>query len=496
MFYNMYIQMNFKHTLKHKNDDFWRCLFNANSIAVIGAKAAMGTWGYDAIKAATDAVKANPKRKAYPVNPNETEIMGLKVYKNVADIPAPVEMAIIVVPAGAVPQVFRDCAAKGVKSAVVISAGFGEVDNNGAKLQDEINQIAREGGIRFIGPNCTGHADFHTRVGSIGFADMIPTGNMALLSQSGTLGLSIMQIAAARGIGFSKFVSTGNEADLRLEDYLEYLANDDNTHVISLYIEGLREGRRFFNLAKEITRKKPIIAVKSGTTSGAAKAARSHTGALSGSDTIYTAAFKQSGVIRVQDEEEMCDAAICYSLLPLPRGNRVAILTIGGGFGVMTAEDCEKEGLEIAELQPQTIKKMQAIMPSRWVPGNPVDLVGIRTGGKDNTGERCLQFLLEDKNVDAIISLLPPMMLPPATVNAMKPEQLKAMLKEVESSQAKLYKQLKEYEKPLVYIRRWSPPTAKGVDTTPKMMIPEYSHPRRAARVFRYLAAYRKYLLQ
>jgi acyl-CoA synthetase (NDP forming) len=198
----------------------------------------------------------------------------------------------------------------------------------------------------------------------------------------------------------------------------------------------------------------------------------------------------------VQDEEEMCDAAICYSLLPLPRGNRVAILTIGGGFGVMTAEDCEKEGLEIAELQPQTIKKMQAIMPSRWVPGNPVDLVGIRTGGKDNTGERCLQFLLEDKNVDAIISLLPPMMLPPATVNAMKPEQLKAMLKEVESSQAKLYKQLKEYEKPLVYIRRWSPPTAKGVDTTPKMMIPEYSHPRRAARVFRYLAAYRKYLLQ
>ncbi|MDD5338685.1 MAG: CoA-binding protein [Dehalococcoidales bacterium] len=483
-------------SLQLKTESFWRYLFDAKSIAVIGAKDALGTWGYDAIKAATDSVKANPKRKAYPVNPNETKIMGLKVYKSILDIPGPVEMAIIVVPAGVVPQVFRQCAEKKIKTAVIISAGFGEVDANGAKLQDEINKIAKESGIRFIGPNCTGHADFHTRVCSIGFADMIPTGQMALLSQSGTLGLSIMQTAARRGIGFSKFVSTGNEANLRLEDYLEYLANDDNTHVISLYIEGLREGRRFFNLAKEITRKKPIIAVKSGTTSGAAKAARSHTGALSGSDTIYTAAFKQSGVIRVQDEEEMCDAAICYSRLPLPRGNRVAILTIGGGFGVVTAEDCENEGMEIATLQPETIKKMRAIMPSRWVPGNPVDLVGIRTGSGDNTGERCLQLLLEDKNVDAIISLLPPMLLPATMINAMKPAQLKAMLAEAEKSQAKLYKQLKEYDKPLVYVRRWSPPVASGVDSTIKTMIPEYDHPRRAARVFRYLAAYRKYLLQ
>ena len=155
---------------------------------------------------------------------------------------------------------------------------------------------------------------------------------------------------------------------------------------------GLREGRRFFNLAREITRQKPIVAIKSGTTEASAKAARSHTGALAGSDAIYTAAFKQAGVIRVEDEEELCDTALALYRLPLPRGNRVGILTIGGGFGVVTAEDCEKEGLEITTLEPQTLKKMSAILPSRWVPGNPVDLVGIRLAGGENVGAACLQL--------------------------------------------------------------------------------------------------------
>ncbi len=492
--YNINIVMNSKNTNERKADDFWRYLFDANSIAVIGAKAAMGTWGYDAIRAAVESAKAKTGRQVYAVNPNEAEVLGLKTYKSIVDIPNPVELAVIVVPAAIVPQIFRQCADKGVKTAVIISAGFAEVDADGAKLQAEVKQIAQEGGIRFTGPNCNGHADFYTHIASIGVADRIPAGPMSLLSQSGTLGLSILQMAAGRGIGFSKFVSTGNEADLRLEDFLEYLAHDDNTRLIALYIEGLREGRRFFNLAKEITRQKPIIVVKSGTTGAAAKAARSHTGALAGSDIIYTAAFKQAGVIRVEDEEEMCDTAIALDRLPLPRGNRVGILTIGGGFGVVTAEDCEKEGLEISTLEPQTIKKMSAILPSRWVPGNPVDLVGIRMAGPDNTGAKCLQYLLEDKNVDAVISLLPPMFIPPSMTGMLKPEKLKTMLVEAEKSQAKLYEQLKEYDKPLVYIKRWNVPAEPGTDPQPKIMIPEYGHPRRAARVLRYLAGYRRYL--
>jgi acyl-CoA synthetase (NDP forming) len=486
--------MNPKDALQLKDDDFWRYLFDANSIAVIGAKAAMGTWGNDAIRAAVASVKAKTGRQAYVVNPNEAEVLGLKSYKTVLDIPGPVELAVIVVQAAVVPQVFRQCAEKGVKTAVIISAGFAEVDAGGAKLQAEVTQIAQDSGIRFTGPNCNGHADFYTRVASVGFADRIPAGPMSLLSQSGTLGLSIMQMAAGRGIGFSKFVSTGNEADLRLEDFLEYLARDDKTRLIALYIEGLREGRRFYNLAREITKDKPIIAVKSGTTGAAAKAARSHTGALSGSDTIYTAAFKQAGVIRVEDEEELCDTALALYRLPLPRGNRVGILTIGGGFGVVTAEDCEKEGLSITTLEPSTLKKMGAVLPSRWVPGNPVDMVGIRMGGSENVGAKCLQYLLEDKNVDAVISLLPPMLLPASMMGNLKPEQVKAMQAEVEKSQAKLYEQLKDYDKPLVYIRRWNMPSAPGTDAQLKTMIPEYSHPRRAARVLRYLAGYRRYL--
>jgi acetate---CoA ligase (ADP-forming) len=489
--------MNSLNSLKPKNTDFWHSLFAADTIAVIGAKSAIATWGHDAMRAAIESARAKAGRQAYAVNPNEAEVLGQKAYKTVLDIPGPVELAIIVVPAALVPQIFRQCAEKQVKAAVIISAGFAEVDASGIKLEAEVKTIAKAGGIHFTGPNCNGHADFHTRVSSVGFAGMIPAGPMALLSQSGTLGASIMQIAASRGIGLSKFVSTGNEADLRLEDYLEYLAQDEDTRIIAVYIEGLREGRRFYELAKETTKNKPIVAMKSGTTAASAKAAKSHTGTLSGADTIYTAAFKQAGVIRVEDEEELCDVVLALRNLPLPRGNRVAILTMGGGFGVVTAEDCEKEGLEIASLEPQTLDKMSAILPSRWTPGNPVDLVGVRPGGKDNVGDNCLRLLLEDKNVDSVISLLPPMVFPPGPAVDFSQEQIRAIQKENEKNQAVLYRQLQEHQKPLVYIRRMNiyfPPEPNNPDAPPKVTIPEYAHPRRAARVLRYLAGYRKYL--
>jgi acyl-CoA synthetase (NDP forming) len=489
--------MNSTKSLDVKNKDFWHSFFAADSIAVIGAKGTIGTWGHDAMRAAIESTKAKKGRRAYAVNPNEAEVLGVKSYKSVLDIPDPVDLAIIVVPAAVVPSVFRQCAEKKVKAAVIISAGFAEVDETGARLEAEVKAIAREAGIHFTGPNCNGHADMHARVFSVGFANMIPAGGMALLSQSGTLGASIMQIAASRGIGISKFVSTGNEADLRMEDYLEYLGQDTDTRIIATYIEGLREGRRFYELAREISRQKPIVAMKSGSTASAAKAAKSHTGTLAGSDAIYTAAFKQAGVIRVEDEEALCDVVIALSDLPLPHGNRVAILTIGGGFGVVTAEDCEKEGLEIAALEPRTLKKLSAILPPRWTPGNPVDMVGMRPGGKENIGGECLQLLIEDRNVDAIISLLPPMVFPPGLTVNFSQEQIRVIQLENEKTQAEIYQQLKKYDKPLVYIRRMNAyftPDPKNPDKTPKVMIPEYGHPRRAARVLRYLAGYKRYL--
>jgi acyl-CoA synthetase (NDP forming) len=478
---------------------FWHSLFKADTIAVIGAKDAPGTWGHDVLKAALASKMVKADRQVYAVNPGVPEVQGLRSYASVLDIPGPVELAIIVVPAPVVPQVFRDCAGKKVKAAVVITAGFAEVDEDGAGLQAELISIAGQAGMHFTGPNCNGHVDLHSRVGSVAFAETVPAGPLALLSQSGTLGVTIMQTAANRGIGLSKFVGTGNEADLHLEDYLEYLAEDEETSIIAAYIEGLREGRRFYELAKEITKKKPVVVIKSGTTGSAAKAAKSHTGALSGDDVIYATAFKQAGVIRVEDEGELCDMVLSLRDLPLPRGNRIAILTVGGGFGVVTAEDCEKEGLEIASLEPRTLKKLSAVLPPRWVPGNPVDLVGILPGSKDNSGDTCLEYLLEDKNVDAVISLQPPMMLPPEHAGVTGLEEIRAMQQGIERAQDILYRLMKQHEKPLVYIRRLTLRAGYAANSSVprlKLVIPEYSHPRRAARVLRLLAEYRQYLEQ
>jgi len=388
--------------------DFWHFLFAADSIAVIGANNIVGSWGFDALRSAMVSTKIDPKKKVYAVNPNIPEIQGLISFNTVLDIPGPVDLAVIVVPAAIVPSVMRQCAQKGVKAGVIISAGFAETDEAGKKLEAEVVAAASAGGIHFVGPNCLGHADAHTGVASAGVASRFAPGPLALISQSGTLGASIAMIAASHGIGLSKFVGTGNEADLHLEDYLEFLAQDEKTKIIAVYIEGLREGRRFFQLAKEISLKKPIVAIKTGTTSESSRAAKSHTGALSGSDAIYSAAFRQAGVIRAEDEEELCEVVVGLLSQPLPRGNRVGILTMGGGFGVVTAEACEKEGLKIASLEQHTLEKLNGILPPRWSHGNPVDLVGIKTISGDNTVSSCLRLLMEDANVDIVISLLPP----------------------------------------------------------------------------------------
>jgi acetate---CoA ligase (ADP-forming) len=351
----------------HKPDsNFWHALFKADSIAVVGARDVIGSWGFDALRAALGAKNTQPDRQVYAVNPGLKSVLGLSCFATILDIPGPVDLATIVVPAGAVPSVLRQCVQKGVRAAVIISAGFAEVDEEGRRLQAEIVNIARQGNLHFVGPNCIGHADIHSQVASAGAAGRIGPGPLGLLTQSGTLGATIMQIAAGSGVGLSKLVSTGNEADLHLEDYLEYLAGDEDTRVIAAYIEGLREGRRFLQLAREITLKKPIIAIKTGSTGESGRAAKSHTGALAGSDAVYSAAFKQAGVIRAEDEEELCDVAVAYLNQPLPAGKRVGILTMGGGFGVVTAETCEKEGLRIGALEAQTVEKYNAILPPRW----------------------------------------------------------------------------------------------------------------------------------
>ena len=252
------------------------------------------------------------------------------------------------------PGSWRECVSKAVKAAVIISGGFSETGEPGQKLEAELVRIARQGGIHFVGPNTMGHANTWSQLSTFGQTWEMSPGPVGLLSQSGNMCLNIVRNATDHGIAFSKYITAGNESDLHLEDYLDYLAEDDDTRIIAAYIEGLRDGRRFFRLAKEITARKPMVVIKVGGTEESARAVRSHTGALAGSEAVYTAAFRQAGVIRVDDDGELCDVLFAWLNSPLPRNNRIGILSIGGGPGALAAEACEKEGLVISTLAPAT----------------------------------------------------------------------------------------------------------------------------------------------
>jgi acyl-CoA synthetase (NDP forming) len=339
-----------------------------------------------------------------------------------------------------------------------------------------------------------GHANTHAQFSILGFMARVTPGPVSFAAQSGNMGQRIMQLLMNQGIGISKFVCTGNEASVRLEDYLEHFSNDPNTKAIAFYIEGLREARRFLDLATKTTRKKPIVVLKSGSTGGAMKAARSHTGALAGSDAIYSAAFRQSGVIRAESEDEIADVLSALIKQPLPRGNKIAILTMGGGFGVVSAEACEREGLELASLTEATISRLDGMLPSRWPHGNPVDLAGLDTM-PESLFLNCLSTLVEDERVDSVVSLValhryspmkPGGSRMPDTGNPdARAEGLKAI-----ANRAKLL------GKPILSIGAL--PQAVGdkmpVENTDIEEFSLYPSPQRAARVLRQLLWYRRYL--
>jgi acetyltransferase len=297
------------------------------------------------------------------------------------------------------------------------------------------------------------------------------------------------------GIGFSKFISTGNEADLHLEDYLEYVAQDEDTKVITAYIEGLREGRRFFQLAKETTVSKPIVVIKAGGTKQSARAIKSHTATLAGSDAVYAAAFRQAGVIRVDDDDELCDVVIALLYQPLPRSNRIGILTIGGGLGVVAAEAGEKEGLEIAQLAPSTVGKLDTCLPSRWSHGNPVDMAGTSMAESPAIFSS-LWALMEDENVDAIL-LQAPVGLGTKRLSTMfSSQEIKVFRQAEESNLSLLSQRVREHGKPVFMV---TPAVEFATDPEVASLfrkegIPVYPTPRRAARVLNHLAWYKRYL--
>jgi len=458
-------------------------------VAVIGATNIPGTWGFGIMRHLLDSVNRN----IYPVNPTVSEVLGIATYDSVLDIPSPIDLAVIVVPAPQVPIVLQECVQKGVRTAVIISAGFAETGEQGCELENELVRIARQGGIRFIGPNCMGHADTSSHLCTLAWSEGITAGPVGIISQSGNYGGQMMRAGMALGIGFSKFISTGNEADLHLEDYLEYLAQDQNTSVITAYIEGLREGRRFFQLAKRTTTRKPVIVVKAGVTKESSRAVRSHSGALAGSDAVYNAAFRQAGVIRVQDDDEICDVLKALLNQPLPKNNRIGILTIGGGLGVVAAQDCEQEGLRVAPLSPSTMEKLNAYLPSRWSHGNPVDTAGLIAANRRPFFSSLLA-LIEDENIDAVLLLVPMIFNSErlSVFQSIKKKEAVAFLEIQKENFVMVKERAKECSKPMFVVSSVIDEEASSFLF--REGIPAYHNPRCAARVLRHLAWYNHYL--
>lgn len=364
--------MNTSHEIIKKLDPF----FNPRSIAVIGATNNSNKWGFSTITSALDGFKG----PVYPVNLWEKEVVGLKAYKRVKDIPQeqPVDLAIIVIPSTGVARVMEDCVEKGVKACVIISAGFAEIGEDGRALQDEVVAIARKGDIRIVGPNCMGLWSATSELRAFMFPLRVKAGPIAFVSQGGNVGGAIVGSAYDRGVGFQRYVSCGCTADVQIEDYIEHFGLDPEVKVILAYIEGLNDGQRFIEKVKKVTMKKPVIIIKPGKTDAAAKAISSHSGALAGSDILYDVVFKKAGIIRAETSEELLDYTLGFLLQPLPENNRVVIVTPGGSYGVLCADACAILNLDVIDLPTETITEFDKIFPPRWSRGNPVDPAGDR----------------------------------------------------------------------------------------------------------------------
>ncbi|MDQ3985141.1 MAG: GNAT family N-acetyltransferase, partial [Actinomycetota bacterium] len=376
------------------------------SVAVIGASRSRGSIGGELFR---NLLQTGFEGPVYPVNPKTDVVQSVAAYPTVLEIPGPVDLAVIVVPAPLVPETVSQSAEKGVRALLIISAGFAEVGHEGARLQDQVLEIARRNGMRIIGPNCMGlvNTDPNVRLNATFSPVAPPPGRLAFSSQSGALGIAVMERAGALGLGMSGFVSVGNKADISGNDLLQYWEQDQKTDVILLYLESFGNPRKFARIARRIARTKPIVAVKSGRSEAGARAAASHTGSMVAGDVAVDALFRQAGVIRTDTLEELFDVASLLAHQPLPPGDRVAILTNAGGLGILCADACEASGLRIPQLSDKTVERLGSFLPAEAGLGNPVDMIA--SASAEDYG-RALEALADDADVDAIIVIfIPPL---------------------------------------------------------------------------------------
>lgn len=376
--------------------------FDANGVAIVGASSKPNKLSYGIVRNLT---LYGFKGGIYPVNPKADEILGYRCYQDILSVPDPVDLAVIVLPAGIVFPVIQDCEKRGIKAITVISGGFKELGPEGEALEREIVQFVKEHNMRMVGPNCVGTMSLHTGLNTTFLSGVPDTGGIGFLSQSGAILGGVVDYVKGKGIGFSHFVSLGNEADVTETDIIEYMAEDADTSVIAAYVEQIQDGQKFLSIAKKVTKKKPIVLLKAGKTSAGARAVSSHTGSLAGSHTAYQAAFAQSGVVEVQTANDLFDVSQAFALQKPPQGNRVAILTNSGGPAALLSDSLANNGFVMADLQPDSMQALRQILnPSAQV-ANPVDMLG---GAEAQDYDQAMRILVNDPNVDVIIPILIP----------------------------------------------------------------------------------------
>ena len=453
--------------------DIWKkqrhpldCIFHPRSVAVIGASEREGSVGRTLL---WNLIRSPFGGTVFPVNPQRHSILGIKSYTDIASVPELVDLVVIATPAPTVPQVIRECVAAGVKGAIIISAGFKEIGEKGAILEQEVLAEARKGGMRIIGPNCLGLMNPLAGLNATFAGTSARAGNVAFVSQSGALCTSILDWSLGENVGFSAFISIGSMLDVGWGDLIESLGDDPHTHSIVLYMESIGDAHAFLSAAREVAMDKPIIVLKVGHTEAAAKAAASHTGALTGSDEVLNAAFRRCGVLRVHTISDLFDMAEILAKQPRPKGNRLSIVTNAGGPGAIATDSLISGGGELSELAPETIQKLNQFLPAQWSHHNPIDILG---DASSDRYAQTLEVVADDPNSDAMLVILTPQAMTNPTQTAEK---------------LKVYSQL---GKPILSSWMGGAEIAAGTQILNQANIPTFPYPDTAVRLFNYMWRY------
>ncbi|OAB59327.1 acetyl CoA synthetase subunit alpha [Phormidium willei BDU 130791] len=460
------------HDVLRSQSDLLQAIFSPNNVAVIGATEKANSVGRTLL---WNLVSHPFGGTVFPVNPKRSSVLGIKAYPDVASVPAQVDLAVIATPAPTVPEVIRQCVAAGVRGAIILSAGFKEVGEAGVELERQILDAAR-GKMRIVGPNCLGVMSPLSGLNATFAGSMARPGSVGFISQSGALCTSILDWSFQANVGFSSFVSLGSMLDVGWGDLIYYLGDDPRTESIVIYMESIGDARSFLSAAREVALSKPIIVIKAGRTEAAAKAAASHTGALAGSDEVLDAAFRRSGVLRVYHLAHLFYMAELLAKQPRPKGPRLTILTNAGGPGVLTTDTLITEGGKLAELAPETLERLDEILPPQWSHGNPIDILG---DADPDRYAKALQVAVQDPNSDGLIVVLTPQAMTSPTETA---EKLKACPMEG------------RHKKPIFASWMGGADVEAGARILNQAHIPAFPYPDTAVRMFNYMWRYSRNL--